>query len=259
MTNHISRRDAVKQLAASSAGIMFAGVFRGNTASIMIAGQSVEIAVWSVSAATVRITIHPVQNGNAAPVPVTGALAQETLGMQRTRTRDSEALSSIRAGNVVVSFTDAPPTIRVRTAAGESVQELIFDSMKPGMSFPLGTGPLLGFGEGGAQFDRRGCIDDMRSGQGARSGGPRPFLLDTHGTRAPVQWLIGTGSGWSMFIHQPYGAFDLTGARGVFTPRPSTELPLDLFVVSAHDPRAIMREYALITGLPEMPARWTFG
>ena len=136
-----------------------------------------------------------------------------------------------------------------------------------GMSFLLGDGPLLGFGEGGAQFDRRGAIDDMRSGQGARSTGPRPFALETHGTRAPVQWLIGTSNGWAMFIHQPYGAFDLSGELGVFTPRPPSDaaqgkpaaVPLDVFLVSSRDPAIIMREYARITGLPEMPARWTFG
>ena len=56
----------------------------------------------------------------------------------------------------------------------------------------------------------------MRNGQGG-------YRLATHGTRAPVQWLIGT-DGWAMFIHQPYGAFDFTGATGKFTPTvlPST-------------------------------------
>jgi alpha-glucosidase/alpha-D-xyloside xylohydrolase len=64
--------------------------------------------------------------------------------------------------------------------------------------------------------------------------------------------------GWAMFIHQPYGAFDLTGERGVFTPR-AAPLPLDVFVVSSRDPKVVMGEYARITGLPEMPARWSFG
>jgi len=79
-----------------------------------------------------------------------------------------------------------------------------------------------------------------------------------------------------MFIHQPYGAFDFTGTEGKFTPTllpaPGTQLlnspapvpattglPLDVFVVASKDPVVIMREYARITGLPEMPARWTLG
>jgi len=199
-----------------------------------------------------------VQNESVTPVPVTGALAQDELGIMRVRTR-AAAAARIRAGDVVVSFKEGPPTIQVHTAAGKLVQQLILDAAQPGVSFLLGDGPLLGLGEGGAQFDRRGIIDDMRSGQGARSTAPRAFLLDTHGTRAPVQCLIGSQDGWAMFIHQPYGAFDLTGNLGVFTPRTATELPLDVFIVSSRDPKTIMREYARFSGLPEMPSRWTLG
>ena len=48
--------------------------------------------------------------------------------------------------------------------------------------------------------------DAMRNGQGG-------YQLRTHGGRVPVQWLIGT-DGWGLFIHQPFGAFDLTGPNG---------------------------------------------
>ena len=73
------------------------------------------------------------------------------------------------------------------------------------MSFLLGKGPLLGFGEGGPQFDRKGIVDRMRNGQGG-------YQLRTHGGRVPIQWLIGT-DGWGLFIHHPLGAFDLTGPK----------------------------------------------
>jgi len=119
------------------------------------------------------------------------------------------------------------------------------------MSFMLGQGPLLGLGEGGPQFDRKGSVDRMIIGQGG-------YRLATHGTRAPIQWLVGT-NGWAMFIHQPFGSFDFTGADGKFTPLPDSPALYDVFVVSSREPAAIMREYARITGLPEMPARWAFG
>ena len=77
-------------------------------------------------------------------------------------------------------------------------------------AFHLGDGPVLGLGEGGPQFDRRGSVDRMRSGQGG-------YRLRTHGGRVPVPWLIGT-AGWAMFVHQPGGTFDLTGPEGRFTP-----------------------------------------
>jgi alpha-glucosidase/alpha-D-xyloside xylohydrolase len=67
-----------------------------------------------------------------------------------------------------------------------------------------------------------------------------------------------------MFVHQPYGAFDLTGIDGRFTvsepsSSPAAALPLDLFVVGAHEPAAMLREYAQLTGHPELPPFWSFG
>ena len=59
MTDAISRREALKQIATTSAGILVAGVIRSTNADIMVAGQTVEIAVFSVSPDTVRITVIP--------------------------------------------------------------------------------------------------------------------------------------------------------------------------------------------------------
>ena len=76
---------------------------------------------------------------------------------------------------------------------------------------------------------------------------------------SPIQLAIGT-SGWAIFIHQPLGAFDLTGKQGVLQPAtPEGALPIDLFVIESKDPAVIMAEYAKITGLPEMPPLWSFG
>jgi alpha-glucosidase (family GH31 glycosyl hydrolase) len=267
MSDVINRRDALKQLGVAGAGLMFAGALRGEEAAeIIVAGQPVEIAVWSLSPNTVRVVVQPFQNGLPVPVPYTGALVREQLGTSSVRARDSRAVTRVRAGNLVVRYTEGPPTVHIETSAGQPVQRLTLNAATPVVHFPLGTGPLLGFGEGGSQFDRRGAVDDMRNGQGAQATGPGPYHLRTHGTRAPVQWLIGTQGGWAMFIHQPYGGFDLTGEEASFTPRPSgpgsqgtAALPLDVFVVSSRDPKLIMSEYARITGLAEMPARWTFG
>jgi alpha-glucosidase len=90
----------------------------------------------------------------------------------------------------------------------------------------------------------------MRNGQGG-------YQLQTHGSRAPIQWLVGT-DGWGLFIHHPQGAFDFTGAEGTFTPHVPGAL-YDVFIVASRDPAVIMREYARITGFPELPAQWTLG
>jgi alpha-glucosidase (family GH31 glycosyl hydrolase) len=226
------------------------GIIRGSAPGITVAGRAVEIAVASVSASTVRITLHPLNDGTPEAVPVTGALATEPPGTVVTKSRTAARASRVRAGNLVVKFTDSPPTIVVETPAGVEVQRLVLDASSPGMSFTLGDGPLLGLGEGGPQFDRKGSTDRMIIGQGG-------YRLSTHGTRAPIQWLVGT-DGWAMFIHQPFGEFDFTGSTGKFTPKDAA-LPLDVFIVASKDPAVIMREYARITGLPEMPPLWAFG
>jgi alpha-glucosidase (family GH31 glycosyl hydrolase) len=259
MSHPVSRRDALKQLGVAGAGMLFAGTIRGQSAPIVVAGRPVEIAVWSLSTTTARVTVRPLEQREPAPIPFTGAIVQEDIGTVAGAGVEAPALAHIRAGDVIVRFTDGSPALHIETPDGTRIQRFTLDQAQPGMTFLLGSGPLLGFGEGGAQFDRRGAVDAMRNGQGARSTGPGPYELATHGTRAPVQWLIGTHDGWAVFIHQPYGSFDLTGAEGAFTPRPDTPLPLDIFVVSSDDPKTIMREYARVTGLPEMPARWTLG
>jgi alpha-glucosidase/alpha-D-xyloside xylohydrolase len=60
-----------------------------------------------------------------------------------------------------------------------------------------------------AKADRSSTGADPRSARAAAQGG---YQLRTHGGRVPVQWLIGP-AGWALFVHQPYGVFDLTGAR----------------------------------------------
>ena len=263
-----TRRDAIKQLGAGAAALTIPNFILRRAEPLIVAGQPAELSVSPVSPVTVRLTLRATGGAQPQAIPFTGALVRDEFAPAAAQSSDTAALSRVRVGDVVVRLTASPPTIHIETR-GETVQRLTLDAAAPGMSFVLPPGPLLGMGEGGPQFDRKGSTDAMRNGQGG-------YRLATHGTRAPVQWLIGTGGGWAMFIHQPYGAFDLTGAEGKFTPTvlpaPGNQLvnspapvaapvglPLDVFVVASKDPTVIMREYARITGLPEMPARWTLG
>jgi alpha-glucosidase/alpha-D-xyloside xylohydrolase len=274
-----NRREALKQFGAAGASLAFAGVIRGQSGDIVINGKPVEIVVSSVSPTTVRITALPLEPGNPGAVPVDGALVQAEWGPVLARARDARPLQSVRAGNLTVRLTEAvPPTLHVEEN-GRLVQRLTFgrhvpdDPSQPAslaLMFTLPKGPLLGLGEGGPQFDRKGSTDRMRSGQGG-------YQLRTHGGRVPIQWLVGT-DGWGMYLHQPLGSFDFTGAEGRFTPLSTPApaagaslvnapqavaspdlLPLDVFVVSSPDPAVIIGEYARITGRAEMPALWTFG
>ncbi len=249
MSEPLSRRDALKQIAAAGAGVVATGsTIWGQAEPIRIAGMPVEIAVASISDNTVRITAAAI--AGASGVPEDGALVKEAEPKPIARGRVAGTFKPIKAGNFVVRYTAEPPTIHVDTAGGQPVQKLTLSADQPGVSFLLPKGPLLGLGEGGPQFDRKGSVDRMRNGQGG-------YQLRTHGGRVPIQWLVGT-DGWGLFLHHPLGTFDFTGAEGKLTPS-ADGLPLDVFVVSSADPKVLMREYARVTGYAELPPLWSFG
>src|SRR5262245_43578923 len=250
MSGHVSRRELLEQAGKAGAGILLAGrVLRGQSSDITVAGQPVEIIVRSVSPSTVRISVVPIAGGAPAPAGSDTLVGEDRWRVVASRRR-YDSVGSIRAGNLVVRFTPDPPTIHIDTAQGQHVQRLTFSGTAKPVAFRLPKGPLLGLGEGGPQFDRRGSIDLMRSGQGG-------YQLRTHGGRVPIQWLVGT-DGWAMFIHRPLGSFDFSGREGQFTSAQEI-VPFDVFIVAARDPTTIMAEYARIMGYPELPALWTFG
>jgi alpha-glucosidase (family GH31 glycosyl hydrolase) len=243
----ISRRCWLKHLGA---GATMLPQLQAQPAALQIGGRAAEIQITPVSARTVRITVLPVESGKTLPLSDDGALIPiPTAGMRSFREARSQTL---KAGDLRVQISPSPLSVTVRNAKGETVQSIAIDGATGKVSFETGSAPLLGLGQGGPQFDRRGITDQMRSGQGG-------YRLATHGGRVPIQLAIGT-AGWAIFIHQPLGAFDLTGKQGVLQPAtPEGSLPIDLFVIESKDPAGIMAEYAKITGLPEMPPLWSFG
>ena len=243
-----SRRGWIQ--AASAA--LIAQRARADQQALRVAGQEVEIQVSRVSAHTVRITVLPIKDGGLGSIPMDGSLVQTAWDVPVAKLRRAEQRESIRSGDLRISFSPTPPIIVIKTANGETIQQLKLDPETGIVSFSTGTAPLLGLGEGGPQFDRRGSTDRMRSGQGG-------YKLRTHGGRVPIPWIIGT-AGWAMFIHQPFGTFDFTGAESKFLPvSPASALPLDIFLVASRDPATILAEYALLTGHPEMPPLWSLG
>ena len=242
----LTRRDVIQRLAGAGAGLALGDVMvRGQSVPIEVAGKSVEIIVSSISDSTVRITALPV---GAGVMPADDSLVAAASGRILARRR-APTTQAVRAGHLAITITSSPPSIHISTLAGAAVQRLTLDRTSPDVSFLLGKGPLLGLGEGGPQFDRKGAVDQGRNGQGG-------YQLRTHGGRVPIQWLVGT-DGWGMYVHQPLGAFDLTGSVGRVMP--ASDAPLDVFVTAASDPKIILAEYARMTGYPELPALWTFG
>jgi alpha-glucosidase/alpha-D-xyloside xylohydrolase len=247
MARDIPRRKVLKLLGGGAAALAGEPLLPA-IGELRTAGRSVRFHVTPVSPRTVRITLA--EPGDAAVrVPRDGSL----LDAIAARVPGTPAGSGrpAAASDLQVQ-TEEPLAARIETRQGRMVQRLRWNAETGALHFLLGDGPLLALGQGGPQFDRRGSQDRMRSGQGG-------YRLRTHGGRVPVQWLIGS-SGWAMFIHQPLGSFDFTGAEGIFTPfSQDAARPVDVFVVDAQDPVQAMAEYARLTGLPEMPPLWSLG
>ncbi|MEI6244211.1 MAG: TIM-barrel domain-containing protein [Acidobacteriota bacterium] len=244
----ISRRRVLQQIGVAGAGALLAPTaLFGQRGDIIINGTPMRVAISEVRPWGLRITMVPALLP-ITDVPNDGALVSpfETHPMASPEWR-----STTTRDGFTVTLTMDPPTIHV-SKAGTTIQTLTFDPRDKAMRFALPRGPLLGFGEGGPQFDRKGQTYTNRSGQGG-------YRLQTHGGRVPIQWLVSATDGWGLFLHQPLGAFDLTGTDGVFTPAGNLIAPLDIFIVASKNPAELMKAFATITGFPEMPPLWSFG
>jgi alpha-glucosidase (family GH31 glycosyl hydrolase) len=219
---------------------------------VRVAGRDVEITLTSVSPHTFRLTVAPVVSGSPAAVPMNGSLALTSWAKPAALLRGEVRAQSVQLGELRVEVSADSLAFAVKSAGGDAIQQLKIDSDTGVVSFATGDSPLLGLGEGGPQFDRRGSTDRMHSGQGG-------YKLGTHGGRVPIPWLIGT-AGWAMFFNQPFGTFDFTGTESKFQPTSAdAALPLDIFFVASREPAIIMAEYARLTGHAEMPPLWSFG
>jgi alpha-glucosidase/alpha-D-xyloside xylohydrolase len=261
----------VRSLGVAGAAFLTRNATYGANAGLQVAGKPVEIQLTSVSRHTFRLNVQLIQNGKLVDIADDGTLLETSFGAPAARFRGPARAQTVKLGDWRVTFTPDPLAFAIETANGEKIQHIQIDRETAVVSFTTGTTPILGLGEGGPQFDRRGNTERMMSGSGG-------YNLRNFGSRVPMPWLIGTG-GWAFYIHQPYGRFDFTGeqskfqpapaslpggGRGASPPLPSTDisafaLPIDLFVVASKDPAAIMAEWARLTGLPELPPLWSFG
>jgi len=247
--NPISRRRALAELGAGGAALAFLGPawrFRGS--ALRAASRAIEIVAGAISPATLRLSLLPAGDRSPQPIPGDGSLVDTTFspGIRLS----SGATSPVTMGDFVVEVRPDPLQIFVRGTDGPVFQTLDIDEATGAIGFDMGRGPLLGMGQGGPQFDRRGSTYSMRSGQGG-------YQLRTHGGVVPIQWFVST-DGWALYVHHPLGTFDLTGERGRFDPPQDSPLPIDVFIVQA-DPVQMMAEWTRLTGRPEMPPLWSFG
>lgn len=240
-------------MGSAGAGFVLLGpAVRWRDPRLRAGGRAAEVVAAAVSPHTLRLSFLGAGSeagGGRGPIPLDGALLDGTWAPQARL--DASARAPTPVGDFLVEVRPDPMRVRVLRPDGRTLQELGVDEATGALSFGMGERPLLGLGQGGPQFDRRGSLHPLRSGQGG-------FELRTHGGVVPVQWLVST-DGWALWVHQPLGSFDLRGERGRFDPPVAAPLALDLFLVESADPATILGEWARLTGHPEMPPLWSLG
>jgi alpha-glucosidase (family GH31 glycosyl hydrolase) len=258
LKGHVSRRRFLSAASVAAANGVVRRVFGQDSPAewkplrgFSIAGAEVEVCLTPISEATLRISLVAAGASMqpAAVFPAMG-LTDRAWPQVETRLRGDGPHASMRWSGRQVVVTAYPFTVRVLDQEQRERQRLVFDEVTGRVSFSLHDRPVFGMGEGGHQFDRRGVVDAMRNGQF------KPDQL-LNGGRSPIPWLI-SPAGWALFFHHPMGTFDLTGVDGVFRPaEPPQEQ--DIFLVLADDPAQMLKEFALLSGMPHLPPVWALG
>jgi alpha-glucosidase/alpha-D-xyloside xylohydrolase len=251
MGKPIDRRQVLKAIGAAAAAGLLPAELAFADRGPRVAGQDTEIQITTISARMFRLGIRPLVEVQPAAIAHDGSLVRASWGTRQEELRGEFAARTVTCGDLRVRIEPRPLRFAVESAQGDPIQRLAVDEATGAVTFATGEAPLLGLGEGGKQFDRRGSFFPMRNGEGVPD-------LATAGARLPIPWIIGTG-GWALFFHQPFGSFDFTGPESRFLPVSGAPLPLDLFFVGSKEPATIMAEYARLTGYPEMPPLWSLG
>ena len=163
-----NRRDVLKGLAAASTAIVLPRDRPGQPDE-PIAAPQLEIRISSVSRHTFRLSILAVdKNGMVQALPFDGSLAQKSWGAPIAVLR-GQFERTIAVGKLKLEISGHPFRATLTGVDGKIVQKFAWDQNTGHFSFLIGNSPLFGLGQGGAQFDRRGTVDLMKSGQGAIS------------------------------------------------------------------------------------------
>lgn len=256
-TPSISRRRAVKLLAATSAGLALSEIpatpqLSAQAGPAGLPGQHAQLWITPASAHALRISLIPSSAAGAVQhLPESIVLAPLRWTEPLAKLPLTPARRDFQWGEYRIETSTHPLRLTLQSKADATIQNLEIDAQSGSVRFTL-RGPVFGLGEGGPQFDRRGGAYPMKHGEGVPG-------MRIDGARLPIPWLMGT-EGWALFFHLPFGIFDLTGKTGVFKRNPTAPpLPLDFFLVAADDPRQMLTEYAQLTGFPHMPPLWALG
>jgi alpha-glucosidase (family GH31 glycosyl hydrolase) len=253
----VPRRDALQRLGAAGAGALLGSALpafhldQAGGHPIRVAGREAELVITPVTAATLRVSLLPIEYGRPIPALVGLVFAKNEWPEPAARIQSATEPQAVSWQQRRIQVSADSSALKLTIEGSKPAQALVVDLQTGAVHFAR-EGRIFGLGEGGPQFDRSGQSYPMKNGENVRD-------LAVNGARLPIPWLVST-AGWALFFHAPLGRFDLTTADGKFEPLNSEPpLPVDFFLVLADDPPDIMREYARLTGFPHLPPRWALG
>ncbi|MGB7230357.1 MAG: hypothetical protein WBD19_01720, partial [Candidatus Acidiferrum sp.] len=156
MNRQWNRRELLAQLAGVSAGFLLP---QGNVSAsegLRVAGQDCVAQLTTVSANTIRLSVLPAGPGATSDIASDGSLVRTSWGPPVATIRGTFQTQTIDCGTTKVRIDPSPLTFTITTAEGQTIQQFSVDEETGLVSFLTGDSPLLGLGEGGPQFDRRG-------------------------------------------------------------------------------------------------------
>ena len=143
-----------------------AGATAATATLLHFGGVPVELTISEVSKQTLRFELAPLdEHGKAKPSAPSGVLVPISA-KPALRIRELSGERQMRIGGLRVTVQAEPLVVTVRRADDSLVQELVFSESAATNLISFRTaGPVLGLGEGGDQFDRRGNNFPLINGQ----------------------------------------------------------------------------------------------
>jgi hypothetical protein len=215
---------------------------RGTMAAVATAPVGMDVTITDVTDSTLRIAIAAVDEVLDRYID-DGSVAPRSFAKPMLTLRTDAVAQNIPWGEYTVRVATKPLRIAVDHPQRGVVQEMNFRPDLNQIAFGYGNAPVYGM--------RPALIpwkDMMRNGAGDN--------LRVLGARNPIPWLM--GNGWGLYFHEPGGVFDVSGDVRLFKPSDSPR-GQDLFLWISPTPAGLLRQYAEITGYPQLPAKWTLG
>lgn len=227
-------------------------------APLSLHGRSVELSLEWTGVDALRVRVAPIDESGSVNYPPDGPmLVEQTRHGDPLRLRTTGSPQTLTHDGLTARVDPDSWTIAVEDRAGRVIQSVRLDPASGTVRIPMAEGVLLGLGQAGRQFDRRGDGNAFGNAGGSSH-------WDT-GMRLAVPWLMNTAGGAIYFntVALPeQSSLVLEGEEAVFEPAGPEDAPLlalDIFLVASDDPATMLRALGSLLGTASLPPRWALG